>query len=587
MDNRRHKTKVELELQQDEVASTSSESSPSLMFSRLQLASIEGQHGSDSKVGDAPTLQLFDQDHMQSDNISTLSDDEDVGLMKRRIYDQYTIEGSPRAMTKRQDTQATPLWNRLNPIRFPSNLELDTIAEKFESENKVLIISAGGQHETGSHQENARRTELLSGKEAGCLRRSALIGSLEWIDEEQMMRSVTLTDLLRVHDYVYLKHLENKVHEHIKLPSFYASKGMLDNDTPLGSSSLDAAKRYCGAALLAVDKAMSKNSKSRRIMVLGRPPGHHAGSNGCVVSDSYTKAPHMASSGFCLLNTVAVAAAYCRNIYGNLCNNSNNLSKLKRPPRIAIVDIDIHHGNGTEEIVRNLKEHSTFLPLPSSWAPRQIDIFKPWFDEYDHENVLFSSISLVASEQERFYPCSGGDFINTTEDGHDANVINISLTPIGPGPWDYKTRINLKPEKRLELCNIASQEFRTKVSTNLLPRLKAFHPDVIFISSGFDGIVDDFYHFLVEDDYHWITKELCLISDLQEPSGSVISILEGGYSLETPYPVNVNTKSTLKGTRKATQQHSNNSGSGSSSEILVEEKSRFAQIPSDGGLVKG
>ena len=86
-----------------------------------------------------------------------------------------------------------------------------------------------------------------------------------------------------------------------------------------------------------------------RAFVLGRPPGHHAGPSGCVPSEFYWKRPDMTSSGFCLLNTVAVAAGYARYKYGHSLTNNTDTSL-----RIAIIDFDVHHGNGTEEIVRNL-----------------------------------------------------------------------------------------------------------------------------------------------------------------------------------------------------------------------------------------
>ncbi len=98
-----------------------------------------------------------------------------------------------------------------------------------------------------------------------------------------------------------------------------------------------------------------------RTFVLGRPPGHHAGPNGCVPSEYFYRRPDMTSSGFCLLNTVAVAAAYARSKYGkiqqysNFINGQSSFSTTSSGFRVAIVDIDVHHGNGTEEIIRNLK----------------------------------------------------------------------------------------------------------------------------------------------------------------------------------------------------------------------------------------
>lgn len=114
-----------------------------------------------------------------------------------------------------------------------------------------------------------------------------------------------------------------------------------------------------------------------RAFVIGRPPGHHAGPSGCVVGPGFWQRPGVASSGFCLLNNVAVAAGYAR--YKYHC-------------KIAIVDIDVHHGNGTEDIVRNLAPRLVHLPLPSSWAPVSKMEYKPWYNEQDDQEVLFASI---------------------------------------------------------------------------------------------------------------------------------------------------------------------------------------------------
>jgi acetoin utilization deacetylase AcuC-like enzyme len=100
----------------------------------------------------------------------------------------------------------------------------------------------------------------------------------------------------------------------------------------------------------------------QRAFVIGRPPGHHAGPSGCVPSEHFWLRPDMTSSGFCLLNTVAMAAAYARYNYSivpRVCGKEEECVRGhppgSRPLRVAIVDIDVHHGNGTEEIVKNLR----------------------------------------------------------------------------------------------------------------------------------------------------------------------------------------------------------------------------------------
>ena len=168
---------------------------------------------------------------------------------------------------------------------------------------------------------------------------------------------------LRVHEYSYLNHLENKcrqaaggTYQHTSsdpaLPYFYAPAGFLDSDTPLSEHSLHAAKMFCGTAMSAVDLLMNSSTggvdkeqeegqRYTKAFVIGRPPGHHAGNiyisyyihyyycklilyiivcylllldatgpTGCVVAEHHWRRPDMTSSGFCLLNTVAVAAVY-------------------------------------------------------------------------------------------------------------------------------------------------------------------------------------------------------------------------------------------------------------------------------------
>lgn len=146
----------------------------------------------------------------------------------------------------------------------------------------------------------------------------------------------------------------------------------------------------------------------------------------------------------------------------------------------------IFAGNGTEDIVRNLRSvlvsfsvvfliyfdspRQIHLPLPSSWAPVAQMVYKPWLNENDSQDCLFASINLFAGTvcqkydvnhvkckmlEERFYPCSGGDYCES----HD-NIINIALTPIGPGPWDPIGRQKLTSKQRLKLTERASAELR-------------------------------------------------------------------------------------------------------------------------------
>jgi acetoin utilization deacetylase AcuC-like enzyme len=600
------------------------------------------------------------------DDLEELSSDLANGLalqhgLKRRSSDRDSIEGSPvMNPEKRIDSNArtpilvkgfrenmgTPLVLKLKIKRNMLNGGEDSTVPMVQSpeaksepstdgdsftciedkevpggERQVLIIDSSGgenQHNTGDHQENALRTTLLCG-ELGCLRRKKLEELVVWADRDSNYKA-PLTDLLRCHEYSYLKYIQDKcdasqgVINKQKMPSFYAPENKLDSDTPLGPYSLTAARNFCGAAMFGVDCLLGSDysiaapstaegpvsakhariSQISRSFVVGRPPGHHAGPQGAVAPTSFWKRPEMTSSGFCLLNTAAVAASYARYTYGR------NFEGIGEGLRIAIVDIDVHHGNGTEAIVRNLQPHSEPLPLPSSWAPQFVESYKPWLDETDARDTFFGSIQLFSGES--FYPGSGADGSERYDPATctGINVVNVGLTPIGPGPCDRKGRAALSSKKRAEVCAGASSEMRTKVEQMLLPRLTEFSPDLLIISAGFDAHYDDMYHYLTEEDYHWLTTQLC---DSTAQGGKVLSVLEGGYSLSSTPPKPSKAKApvpkserTLRGgvSAPASPQREAKGGDGSVDKVregepeeanLAEQK--FGIQGGDGGLVKG
>ena len=98
------------------------------------------------------------------------------------------------------------------------------------------------------------------------------------------------------------------------------------------------------------------------------------------------------------------------------------------------------------------RPHTTYLPLPSSWAPVSKFSYKPWLNEHDSEDVFFSSIHLYAGEN--FYPCAGD------EQQNDDNMVNICLTPIEPKPWNRVAASKLAASKKEHHCAQASEEFR-------------------------------------------------------------------------------------------------------------------------------
>lgn len=214
---------------------------------------------------------------------------------------------------------------------------------------------------------------------------------------------------------------------------------MIDGDTIMSGGSAEAALRAAGSVCAAVDAVMSGDIRNAFCAV--RPPGHHA-------------EPDRAM-GFCLFNSVAIAAHHAREKHGL--------------GRIAVVDFDVHHGNGTQAA-------------------------------FETDGDLF----YASTHQWPLYPGTGAP----SETGV-GNIVNATLPP-GSG----------------------SAEFRAAMSETVLPALEAFRPEMILISAGFDAHKDDplaGLNFRTED-YAWVTERLAeLAGGLSK--GRLISALEGGYDL--------------------------------------------------------
>ena len=249
----------------------------------------------------------------------------------------------------------------------------------------------------------------------------------------QKVRAPEVADvqLARVHSRNYLFFLESKV------PTSGSVK--ISEDTYLCADTLPAARFAAGAAVKAVDMVMRKQAKNAFCAV--RPPGHHAHAD--------------KASGFCFLNNAAIAAMHAIAAY--------------RLQRVAILDFDLHHGDGTEDIFRD--------------DPR---------------------VMLLSSFESPLYPFTGTDF-----DGSNPNVVN---TPLKAGD--------------------GSNEFRDAVRAHWLPRLANLQPQFILLAAGFDAHRDDALGHLnlVEEDYEWLTKKIMLIAN-RHAKGRIVSLLEGGYNL--------------------------------------------------------
>lgn len=192
-------------------------------------------------------------------------------------------------------------------------------------------------------------------------------------------------------------------------------------------------------------------------------------------------------------------------------------------------------------------------------------VYKPWLDENDYNETYFCSIHLYNGDN--FYPCSGSDSDNSMFDTNSVNstattsvigsdtfnnnnkkIKRISTTPVARntskseqnlivnipmniiGPVSISKKHTLNSTQLSQLNNQASSVFREKVTNILLPSLDEFKPDLIFLSSGFDGHIDDLYYYLNEEDYSWLTNEILNIAN-KHCDGRVISVLEGGYNV--------------------------------------------------------
>jgi acetoin utilization deacetylase AcuC-like enzyme len=214
----------------------------------------------------------------------------------------------------------------------------------------------------------------------------------------------------------------------------------LDPDTGMNPKSYDAALRATGAAVYAVDQVMS--GKANNAFCAVRPPGHHA-----------ERARPM---GFCLFNSVAIAAEHARAAHG--------------AERVAVVDFDVHHGNGTQD---------------AFWSDKDL------FYGSTHQMPLF--------------PGTGA--LSETGVG---NIFNAPLNPLD-----------------------GSARFREAYQTRILPALHNFGPDLVLISAGFDAHREDplAQIELTEADFTWVTEKLMETAE-KHAGGRIVSLLEGGYDLD-------------------------------------------------------
>lgn len=274
----------------------------------------------------------------------------------------------------------------------------------------------------------------------------------------------------------------------------------IDIDTFINQYSYQNIYNTTGCVFDAIDIVM--NGHSSNAFVIIRPPGHHAGYYGPVENEYET------SNGFCLVNNVPIGAAYVKYNYP---------SKIKK---VAIVDIDVHHGNGTEEIVQMLNYKNFSKPFNYEKIcgvklndKRTIN----WYDFDDSKNILFISTHIYnKSQPDKFYPYSGSEESNTSKDSdiYPGGIYNI--------PFDCKKNY--------------PYEYRHILRSKIIPRLYKFKPDIIFISAGFDGHklekINEQNMLLTENDYAYIAQQIQYVAN-KFCEGRVIAVLEGGYNTNT------------------------------------------------------
>jgi acetoin utilization deacetylase AcuC-like enzyme len=235
------------------------------------------------------------------------------------------------------------------------------------------------------------------------------------------------------HPLDYVEHIRNATPD----------QGMvrLDADTSMSSGSFEAALRAVGGAVMAVNEVMT--GKAANAFCAMRPPGHHA----------ETARP----MGFCLFNSAAIAARHAQDHHG--------------VERVAIVDFDVHHGNGSQEIF--------------------------WSDP---------TVMYCSTHEMPLYPGTGA----RSEHGDHNTIVNAPLRAGNGGA-----------------------EFREAMESIILPRVRDFRPDLLIISAGFDAHMRDPLANLnlTDADFGWATRQLMGIADASA-SGRVVSVLEGGYDLQ-------------------------------------------------------
>lgn len=288
----------------------------------------------------------------------------------------------------------------------------------------IYTHDSGLRHDTGfSHPERIDRLKVVQ----------ELLGEAPYSGLPRgNVKPAAEGRLTLAHLYQYVEHVREAIPDQ--------GHNQIDSDTIVSPGSWDAALHAAGAVCTAIDDIAA--GKTVRAFCAMRPPGHHA-------------EPSL-SMGFCLFNNIFIGARHAQEKHGI--------------EKIAIVDFDVHHGNGTDAMTRR------------------------------HDG----SILFVSTHQYPLWPMTG------LEDDNDESVLNFTMPP-----------------------ESGSERFRTLYETKVLPALTRFAPDLVMISAGFDAHRNDplAQINLDTEDFRWVTQKLCAVAEASA-QGRVVSVLEGGYDLD-------------------------------------------------------
>eukprot|EP01084_Bolivina_argentea_P234398 394622_1 len=334
------------------------------------------------------------------------------------------------------------------------SIKLDEHNNDNKYKHKVGIMSHPSClfHEIPNHPESPQRLKII----LDYLNNPEIKGeeedfstNLEFFDDPTQ---ITRSRITMAHSQIHVDDIMDKTEESSEQNKLIE----IDPDTfisPYSAQSIMYAPAcVCHAIDIVLNNEQYKHIK--RTFCAIRPPGHHA---------EYDRA-----MGFCVFNNIFIGAKYAQYLFGELFDNHNT--------KIAIIDFDVHHGNGTQAL---------------SW---------------NEQNILYISLHQYDGEG-IFYPGTG----SKEECGAFDNVLNIPFNE-GANSDDIKNAFNEK----------------------IIPKLNTFEPNLIMISAGFDGHVNDDLANLnyVEKDYEWMTQQIVNIAN-QHCDGKIISVLEGGYNLDS------------------------------------------------------